>query len=349
MSGSGARMLREQLERVDERATARRAATSSAWPIDADDVAEVDVDLARAVDRAEELDPARAVDEVEEGRASPSRGAPGRGRRAGARRRLLARLERLGLGADGGDLVAVREALRRPSGQVYRAALRRIIQACGPSSGVSPLAHDLEAVAAVEGEVRARRSSAARTGGRRGAAASRPGAISAQPMPLRRSTGLDADPGEVPVRLRARRGRASPRPRGRRRGSATSPRATPQRRRDERAQHRADVHSGARAAASGRSRATAPARRPDLRLGHLEARSGRATAAAPRGARAFGSTQLQAGRPGTRARARRSPRRAAPAPAERPPRRDPNAPHVAGDAVSGAPKRSSARRRLRPP
>ena len=65
MSGSGERMLREQLERVDDQR--RLAAPRLGRPAGrADDVAEVDVDLAGAVDRAEELDPARAVDEVEE-------------------------------------------------------------------------------------------------------------------------------------------------------------------------------------------------------------------------------------------------------------------------------------------
>ena len=35
-------------------------------PVDTDDVAEMHVDLARALDRAEELDPPAAVDEIEE-------------------------------------------------------------------------------------------------------------------------------------------------------------------------------------------------------------------------------------------------------------------------------------------
>ena len=65
MSGSGVSDLREHLERVDDE---RRLAAARLRRVarDADDVAEVNVDLAGAVDRAEELDPAGAVDEVEE-------------------------------------------------------------------------------------------------------------------------------------------------------------------------------------------------------------------------------------------------------------------------------------------
>ena len=56
---------REQLERVDlERRLAAARLRGRAG--DADDVAEVDVDLARALDRAEQLDAPGAVDEVEE-------------------------------------------------------------------------------------------------------------------------------------------------------------------------------------------------------------------------------------------------------------------------------------------
>ena len=61
MSGSGARIFAEQLELVDrERRLA--AARLRRVPADADDVAEVDVDLRSG----EQLDPAAAVDEVEE-------------------------------------------------------------------------------------------------------------------------------------------------------------------------------------------------------------------------------------------------------------------------------------------
>ena len=58
--------LAEHLEGVDRQ---RRLAATRLRRMagHADDVAEVNVDLARAVRRAEELDPARAVDQVEEG------------------------------------------------------------------------------------------------------------------------------------------------------------------------------------------------------------------------------------------------------------------------------------------
>ena len=53
-------------------------------PVDADDVAEVDVDLARALDGAEQLDPPGAVDEVEEDELPHVAPRHARGRRAGA-------------------------------------------------------------------------------------------------------------------------------------------------------------------------------------------------------------------------------------------------------------------------
>ena len=79
-----------------------------------------------------------AVDEVEErqlAHLAAREHAPGEAALLG---RLRPGLERLGLGADGGDLVAVGEALRRSRAGRLDAARRRIIQACGPSSGVRP-------------------------------------------------------------------------------------------------------------------------------------------------------------------------------------------------------------------
>ena len=94
-----------------------------------DEVAEVDVDLADPLLRAEQLDPAGAVDQVEERQLAhvaachhPA-GEPTLGRRLGAR------LDLLGLAAHVGDRVAVGEALRRRHG-------RRIIHARGPPAGV---------------------------------------------------------------------------------------------------------------------------------------------------------------------------------------------------------------------
>ena len=102
----------EHLELVDhERRLA--AARLRGRSFDADDVAEVNLDLARALDVAHELDPAGAVDEVEEdelAHVAPRHHAAGEtALRLGAR----AVLERLGLRADRRDLVAVGEPLRR--------------------------------------------------------------------------------------------------------------------------------------------------------------------------------------------------------------------------------------------
>ena len=102
-------------------------------PVDADDVAEMHVDLAGACRGAQELDPAAAVDEVEEDelahvspRQHAAREPPGLGA-------FLARLDALRLLADARDLVAVREPLRRRAhGHLT------IAQACGPFSGVDP-------------------------------------------------------------------------------------------------------------------------------------------------------------------------------------------------------------------
>ena len=70
MSGNGARILASRAELVDGE---RRLATPRprGRARDADDVAEIEVELTGAALVAEELDPPRAVDEVEERRASP--------------------------------------------------------------------------------------------------------------------------------------------------------------------------------------------------------------------------------------------------------------------------------------
>ena len=82
-------------------------------PDRADDVAEVDVDLAHAVGGAQELDAAGAVDEVEEGQlaeVAAGEHAPGE---AALVLGLGVRVEQLRLGADGRRLAPVGEALRR--------------------------------------------------------------------------------------------------------------------------------------------------------------------------------------------------------------------------------------------
>ena len=71
-----------------------------------------------SIDRAEELDPARAVDEVEEDELPH---LPPREHAAGEPARLVAfdaGPEGLGLGSDGGDLVAVGKTLRRSQPRV---------------------------------------------------------------------------------------------------------------------------------------------------------------------------------------------------------------------------------------
>ena len=83
---------------------------------DADDVAEVDVDLARLRDVADHLETPGAIDEIEEdelAHAAPGHRATGE---PTGRPGLATRLERLRLGADGRDLVPVGEALRRRHG-----------------------------------------------------------------------------------------------------------------------------------------------------------------------------------------------------------------------------------------
>jgi hypothetical protein len=94
----------------------------------------------------------------------------------------------------------------------------------------------------------------------------RPGRISALPMPARLRAGHAVPPGTSATPGRWRR--ASPRRRDRRRRSATWPRGRG-RRRDERAQHGADVDLGPAGRKPARAAATRRGR-PDLRLGHLE-------------------------------------------------------------------------------
>ena len=110
VSGSGRRIFASSVSSSTvSDGSPRRVFDGSA--LRADDVAEVDVHRPGAVGRAEELDPARAVDEVEEddlAHVSPAHDAAGQ---AARRLGLGPRLERLGLGADGGHLDPVGEAL----------------------------------------------------------------------------------------------------------------------------------------------------------------------------------------------------------------------------------------------
>ena len=78
-----------------------------------DDVAEVDVDLAGALDRAEELNPAAAVDEVEERQLPHVAARQDAARQAALGVGLCAGLETRGFLADARDLVAIGEALGR--------------------------------------------------------------------------------------------------------------------------------------------------------------------------------------------------------------------------------------------
>ena len=110
--GQRRRDARQHLERVhEERGLA--AARLRRRADDADDVAEVDVDLAGALHGAQELDPPRAVDEIEEDElphVAPREHAAGETTR---RLGLGSVFERLRLGENRGDLVAVGKALRR--------------------------------------------------------------------------------------------------------------------------------------------------------------------------------------------------------------------------------------------
>ena len=226
-------------------------------PVDADHVAEVDVDLAGARGRAQQLDAARAVDEVEEDElphVTPRHHAPGEAPRLGG---LRPALERLGLGANLGDLVAVRIALRRALAH----GRLTIAQACGPSFGVSPSRTVRKPWPLVEREVVL---VVGQQDGRHAVALGRGDAGREQRTadPLAAGGRLDADAGEVPVRagdrLRAQRlDRAAVREELRRR------RAEPQRRRDERAQRRADAHR------------RAPGRKPPRGAEHAGRRSRR--------------------------------------------------------------------------
>ena len=104
--------LRQQLERA-HRERRLAAARLRRHALDADDVAEIEVHVPDLVRPNEQLDPAAAVDEVEEhqlAHVAPRHDAPGKP----ARRRCLGLgLERVGLGANRGDLVPVRETLRQ--------------------------------------------------------------------------------------------------------------------------------------------------------------------------------------------------------------------------------------------
>ena len=108
--GQRAADLREQHELVD----GERGLTPPRLhrlPRGSEDVAEVDVHLARALGRAEQLNAARAVDEVEEdelAHVAPRHHAAGDPHRPVG---VLAGLERLGGRPHGGDLVPVVEAL----------------------------------------------------------------------------------------------------------------------------------------------------------------------------------------------------------------------------------------------
>src|SRR5262249_40093189 len=100
----------------------------------ADDIAEVHVNRSRSCGRTEQLDAPRTVDEIEEDELPHvaarhhAAGEPARLRAFDAVR------ERVRLLADGGDLVAVGESLRR----AFAHGRLTIAQACGPSFGVSP-------------------------------------------------------------------------------------------------------------------------------------------------------------------------------------------------------------------
>ena len=101
----------EELERVDLQGRLP-ASRLRRRPGDADEVAEVHVDLARALDRAEQLDAPGAIDEVEEDElphVAARHHAPGEPPLRLGRRPVL---ERVGFIPDGGDLVAAGKALR---------------------------------------------------------------------------------------------------------------------------------------------------------------------------------------------------------------------------------------------
>ena len=100
----------------------------------ADDVAEMEIELARALDRADQLDAAGAVDEVEEDEL-PHVAARHDPAGEAALRRVVGRagLELLGLGADGRDLVPVRKPLGKViAARVYAALTSMILNFLAP-------------------------------------------------------------------------------------------------------------------------------------------------------------------------------------------------------------------------
>ncbi len=108
--GQGAADLREQHELVDGQ-RGLPPPRLHRLPRGPDDVAEIDVDLAGALRRTEQLDSARAVDEVEENElphVTSRHHAPGDTHRAV---RVLARFERLGCATNRRHLVPVGKAL----------------------------------------------------------------------------------------------------------------------------------------------------------------------------------------------------------------------------------------------
>ena len=206
---------REQHELVDDQ---RRLAAAALRRLAdrADDVAEVDVDLARARLRAEQLDPAAAVDEVEEDElphVAARQHAPGQAALLGA---FDAVLERVRLGADAGDLVAVREPLRWRGHEGLT-----IAQALGPVFRRVPHPLDREAVRLVEVEVRlvVRQQHGGQPGARRRTEA-RLEQRRADALALRRRVDADARRGTSAARRPCPR--ASARRRVRTRGTAPS-------------------------------------------------------------------------------------------------------------------------------
>ena len=215
--------------------------------------------------------------------------------------RFPAGLEPLGLGADGCDLVTVREALRQ------------LLIAASSTLGGRPRACDLRAPPRSR-DCRRRRgfapnSSAGRRAGRPRRRPRDPGRA-ARCRSHGAARRVDTDSREVPVRLghRLRAQRLDRSPVGE---EAARRLAHPDRRRDERAQHRADMDvAGGRAGATARRPG---GRRRSSRPGLLRSRSrsGRATAGAPHAAAGRAAPNSRPGRPGTHARAARSRRRAA--------------------------------------
>ena len=182
-------------------------------PGDADDVAEVHVDLPRARERTEQLDPARAVDEIEEHELPHVASRQHPPREAARLRRLGPGLEPIRLGPHARDLVAVREALLESAPAPAKPApplLGRLRQDSGSwaldhSPGARapcrrlPLPHDPEAVPAVERQVRlVVRQQHDRQALARCARETRLEQRAADPPPL--GARLDADAREVPVR-----------------------------------------------------------------------------------------------------------------------------------------------------